>query len=95
MGPKLATVVVESRLLVREALKSLMTKNSYRVVCDIGSAAEISSAATSSDEPTLVILGAQSADNALADPRWPREGVFQQGDCAYVRHQRGDRQVTH
>ena len=67
MGPKLATVVVEFRLLVREALKSLMTKNSYRVVCDIGSSAEISSAATSSDEPKLVILGAQSADNALAE----------------------------
>ena len=67
MGSRLATIVVESRLLVREALKSLMAKNSYRVVCDIGSTAEISGGSTFSDEPKLVILGAQSADNALSE----------------------------
>ena len=67
MGSRLATIVVESRLLVREALKSLMAKNSYRVVCDIGSTAEIGGASTLSDEPKLVILGAQSADNALTE----------------------------
>ena len=67
MESGLATIVVESRLLVREALKSLMTKNSYRVVCDIGSTAEISGASTLSGEPKLVILGAQSADNALTE----------------------------
>jgi len=67
MGQKLATVVVESRLLVREALKSLMAENSYRVVCDIGSTAEISGGSGLSDEPKLVILGAQSADKALSE----------------------------
>ena len=67
MGQKLATVVVESRLLVREALKSLMAENSYRVVCDIGSTAEISGGSGLSDEPKLVILGAQSADKALTE----------------------------
>ncbi len=67
MGQKLATVVVESRLLVREALKSLMAKNSYRVVCDVGSTAEISGASGLSDEPKLVILSAQSADKALTE----------------------------
>jgi two-component system nitrate/nitrite response regulator NarL len=67
MGQKLATVVVESRLLVREALKSLMANHSYRVVCDVGSTAEISGASTLSDEPKLVILGAQSADKALTE----------------------------
>ena len=67
MGPRLATIVVEFRLLVREAIKSLMTKNSYRVICDIGSAAEMSGASIVSDGPKLVILGAQSADNALAE----------------------------
>ena len=67
MGQKLATIVVESRLLVREALKSLMAKNSYRVVCDIGSTAEISGGSSLSDEPKLVILGAQSADKALTE----------------------------
>ena len=66
-GAGLATIVVESRLLVREALKSLMAKNSYRVVCDIGSTAEMSGASTLSEEPKLVILGAQSADNALSE----------------------------
>jgi two-component system nitrate/nitrite response regulator NarL len=67
MGSRLATIIVESRLLVREALKSLMAKNSYRVVCDIDSTAKISGASTLSDEPKLVILGSQSADNALAE----------------------------
>ena len=66
MGSRLATIVVESRLLVREALKSLMAKHSYRVVCDVGSTAEISGAAIS-DEPKLIILGAQSADKAVAE----------------------------
>ena len=67
MGPRLATIVVESRLLVREALKSLMANNAYRVVCDIGSTAEISDASGLADEPKLVILGAQSADKALSE----------------------------
>jgi two-component system nitrate/nitrite response regulator NarL len=67
MGSRLATIIVESRLLVREALKSLMVKNAYRVVCDIGSTAEISGPSTLSDEPKLVILGARSADNALSE----------------------------
>jgi two-component system nitrate/nitrite response regulator NarL len=67
MESRLATIVVESRLLVREALKSLMAKNSYRVVCDIGSTAEFSASSGLADEPKLVILGAQSADNALSE----------------------------
>jgi two-component system nitrate/nitrite response regulator NarL len=66
MGANLATVVVEQRLLVREALKSLMANNSCHVVCDVGSTAEISVAAVS-DEPKLVVLGAQSADDAVAE----------------------------
>jgi len=44
-----------------------MAKNSYRVVCDIGSTAEFSAASGLADGPKLVILGAQSADNALAE----------------------------
>jgi two-component system nitrate/nitrite response regulator NarL len=67
MGSRLATIVVESRLLVREALKSLMAKNSYRVVCDIGSTAEFGAASGLADGPKLVILGAQSAENALSE----------------------------
>ena len=73
MGSRLATIVVESRLLVREALKSLMAKNAYHVVCDVGSTAEISGASTLSEEPKLVILGAQSADNALSQAASARQ----------------------
>ena len=87
MGSRLATIIVESRLLVREALKSLMAKNAYRVVCDIGSTAEISGAATLSDEPKLVILGARSADNALSEAvsarkLWPDSKIILL--CEYV-----------
>ena len=67
MGPRLAAIVVESRSLVREALRSLMAKHSYRVVCDIGSAAEMSGASILTEGPKLVILGAPSADNALSE----------------------------
>jgi two-component system nitrate/nitrite response regulator NarL len=67
LGSKLATIVVESRLLVREALNALMAKNGYRVVCDIRSTAECNGVAGLSDEPKLVILGAQLADNALSE----------------------------
>jgi two-component system, NarL family, nitrate/nitrite response regulator NarL len=81
MGSKLATIVVESRLLVREALKSLMANNSYRVVCDIGSTAEFSAASDLADGPKLVILGAQSADKALSEAvsarkLWPDSKVI-------------------
>ena len=44
-----------------------MANNSYRVVCDIGSTAEFSAASGLADGPKLVILGAQSADNALSE----------------------------
>jgi two-component system, NarL family, nitrate/nitrite response regulator NarL len=66
MASRLATIVVESRLLIREALKSLMAKHSYHVVCDIASTVDIGDA-TISEEPKLVILGAQSADNTLTE----------------------------
>jgi two-component system nitrate/nitrite response regulator NarL len=79
MGSNLATVVVEARLLVREAVKSLMAKNSYRVVCDVQSIVEFGAAAVS-DEPKLVILGAQSADIAVAEAvairkLWPNSKI--------------------
>jgi two-component system nitrate/nitrite response regulator NarL len=81
MGSRLATIVVESRLLVREALKSLMAKNAYRVVCDVGSTAEFSAASGLAEQPKLVILGAQSADNALsqadsARQLWPDSKII-------------------
>jgi two-component system nitrate/nitrite response regulator NarL len=66
MRTALPTVVVEKRLLVREALKSLMASLSYRVVCDVGSTAEIGKIAVS-DEPKLVVLGARSAADAVGE----------------------------
>jgi two-component system, NarL family, nitrate/nitrite response regulator NarL len=67
MGPRPATIVVESRLLVRQALKLLMEESSYRVVCEVGSISAIGLPTVGSDEPRLVILGAQSADTALIE----------------------------
>ena len=86
MGSKLATIVVESRLLVREALKSLMANNSYRVVCDVGSTAEIRAASGLADGPKLVILGAQSTENALSEAvsarkLWPDSKIILLYEC--------------
>ena len=67
MGPRPATIIVESRLLIREALKSLMTESSYRVVCEVGSISGIGLPTIDGDEPGLVILSAQSADTALIE----------------------------
>ena len=66
-GPRPATIVVESRLLVREALKLLMAQSSYRVVCEVGSISGIDLSTIGRDEPKLIILSAQSADTALIE----------------------------
>ena len=62
-----ATIIIEPHLLVREALDSLIRKYPYRVVCSVGSAADIGSPSMVGDGPKLVILGAQSADNAATE----------------------------
>src|ERR1700756_1785704 len=59
-----ATVIIEPHLLVREALDSLIRNYPYRVVCSVGSAADIGNGSMVGDGPKLVILGPQSADNA-------------------------------
>jgi two-component system nitrate/nitrite response regulator NarL len=61
MENRTATVIVEPRLLVREALVSLMESNSHRVICSVGSAADIESSAFRELQPKLVILGALPA----------------------------------
>src|SRR5262249_32805656 len=65
MGSSLSTVIVEPRSLVREALKSLLAKNLYDVVWSVGSTAELSTADLC-DEPQLVVLSVQFAEEALA-----------------------------
>jgi two-component system, NarL family, nitrate/nitrite response regulator NarL len=62
-----ATIIMEPHLLVREALDSLIKKYRYRVVCSVGSTADIDNPSMVGDGPKLVILGAQSADNAVAE----------------------------
>src|ERR1700756_2607149 len=59
-----ATVIIEPHLLVREALDSLIRNYPYRVVCSVGSTADIGNPSMVGDGPKLVILGPQSADNA-------------------------------
>ena len=63
--------VVEAREY-REALKWLMAEQSYRVVCDVASTAAVDGA-TLSDEPKLVILGAQLAAKAVTEAAAIRE----------------------
>jgi two-component system nitrate/nitrite response regulator NarL len=61
------TIIIEPHLLVREALDSLIKKYRYRVVCSVKSTADIDSPSMVGDGPKLVILGAQSADNAVTE----------------------------
>ena len=63
MEHRIATVIVEPRSLVREALVSLMESNSYHVLCSVGSAADIESGAIRELQPKLVILGALPAES--------------------------------
>jgi DNA-binding NarL/FixJ family response regulator len=52
------TVVIEARPLIREALVSLMESHSYKVVCSIGSPADIDCNSLKDEQPKLVLLGA-------------------------------------
>jgi two-component system, NarL family, nitrate/nitrite response regulator NarL len=63
MDKRVSTIIIEPRLVLREALELLMGNHSYRVVCGVGSTAEITSSVIS-DVPELVILGAQAAISA-------------------------------
>ena len=60
-----ATIVIEPRLLVREALVSLMASHSYQVVGGVASTADIDNSLLAS-APRLVILGPLPADEAAA-----------------------------
>jgi two-component system, NarL family, nitrate/nitrite response regulator NarL len=67
MGTRVATIIIEPRLLIREALESLMANHSYRVVCAVGSTADIGSPSIVADGPKLVILGGQSSGSAVTE----------------------------
>jgi two-component system, NarL family, nitrate/nitrite response regulator NarL len=65
MTTLIPTIIIEPHLLVREALESLLKNYPYRVVCSVGSTADIGSRSMVADGLKLVILGAQSAANAI------------------------------
>jgi two-component system nitrate/nitrite response regulator NarL len=68
MARRAATIIIEPHLLVREALESLIKNYRYRIICSVGSTADISDAKIAGDGPRLVILGgAESTDNAVAE----------------------------
>lgn len=67
MATPIATIIVEPRLLVRQALESLMTQHSYRVVCGVGSVTDIADSTILAEGPRLAILGTQSADRAATE----------------------------
>ena len=62
----IATIVIEPRSLVREALVSLMASHSYQVVGGFASTADIENSLLAEDAPRLVILGALPADEAAS-----------------------------
>ena len=58
MEKHVVTIIVEPRLLVREALASLLASHSYHVVGGVASTADIDDTSLAADAPKLVILGA-------------------------------------
>src|SRR5690242_11487611 len=80
MGGQVATIIVEPRFLVREALASLMANLSYRVVCSVGAAGDIVSASVD-DGYKLVVVGAVSAESAASEVAsirklWPESKIM-------------------
>lgn len=75
-----ATIIIEPRLLVREALESLMESHSYHFVCGASSAADIENSSIVAEGPKLVVLSALSAENAASEAAnirklWPDSKV--------------------
>ena len=76
MEKRVSTIIIEPRLVLREALELLMGNHCYRVVGGYASTAELACLSVNADGPELVILGAQAADNAakgaqVIRTRWP------------------------
>jgi two-component system nitrate/nitrite response regulator NarL len=67
LGRKLATIVVDSRLLLREALESLLRTHSHSVISGARFATEIAAEPDVHEGAELVILGAQSAHTAFTE----------------------------
>lgn len=65
MTIRVATIIIEPHLLVREAFESLMEGHSYHVVYGANSTAEIGDAAIAGSGPRLAIMAEQSIDDAV------------------------------
>jgi two-component system nitrate/nitrite response regulator NarL len=65
MAKRVATVIIEPRQVLREALELLMGNHSYRVISGLGSVADIVDSSLTAEGPKLVILGTQSIDDAV------------------------------
>src|SRR5262249_35560620 len=81
MGESVTTIVIEPRLLVREALVSLMATHSYHVVRSVASTADIGNSMPVADAPRLVILAALPAREATAAASsvrklWPQTKII-------------------
>jgi two-component system nitrate/nitrite response regulator NarL len=61
MGDRTATVVIEARSLIRQALVSLMENLSYHVVCSVSSIADLDCSTFNEAQPELVLFGALPA----------------------------------
>lgn len=57
MEDRTATVIIEARTLMREALVSLMESHSYRVIGSIASIADVGRSVFNNGPPKIVILG--------------------------------------
>jgi two-component system nitrate/nitrite response regulator NarL len=80
MGERISIAIIEPRLLVREALVSLMEHHSYRVVSGVASTADIDPSVVAV-KPDLAVLGALSANDAAIEAIavhevWPETKVI-------------------
>jgi two-component system, NarL family, nitrate/nitrite response regulator NarL len=81
MEKRVSTIIIEPRLVLREALELLMGNHCYRVVGGLASIGEITCSSVKHDGPELVILGAQAADDAAEGAQvirtlWPDSKII-------------------
>lgn len=87
MGHCVATIVIEPRSLVREALVSLMASHSYRVAGSVASTSEIENSVVAAEAPGVVILGPLPSDEAASAAGgirklWPKAKIISLFDRA-------------
>jgi len=81
MERRVSTIIIEPRAVLREALELLMGNHCYRVVGGLASIGEIACSSVIPDRPELVILAAQTANDAakgaqVIRTRWPDSKII-------------------